>query len=155
MPTIIFKTRKQTLNTFEVPTPRSLFPLNIEKWFKKVSKSLLDLLSEFEEMGTGWSTEDLINLKINIIKTRPLDGASFVVLPDFIKRENAVTNIVSDGKDCFATAVMVGLYPARAGSSRRNQKSSYVQWKQELKLDEKNFPISYEQIPEFEKTNNI
>ncbi|KAJ8673576.1 hypothetical protein QAD02_019860 [Eretmocerus hayati] len=128
---------------------------NLEKWFKRMCDFLLDLLSEFEEMGSGWSLEEIISLKINIVKTRPLNGASFVALPDFIKRKNAVINIECDGKDCFATAVMVGLYPAPKGSSRQNQKSSYVHWKQELKLNEEDFPISYTQIPTFERTNNI
>ncbi|KAJ8672096.1 hypothetical protein QAD02_003355 [Eretmocerus hayati] len=111
--------------------------------------------SEFEEMGSGWPLEEIISLKINIIKTRPLNGASFVDLPDFIKRKNAVINIECDRNDCFATAVMVGLYPAQTGSSRQSQKSSYTHWKHELKLNEEDFPISYLHIPKFERTNNI
>ncbi|KAJ8666080.1 hypothetical protein QAD02_007742 [Eretmocerus hayati] len=150
-----FQDEKSEIKHFRNPYNEILISTNLEKWYKNVSDLLLDLLSEFEEMGSGWSLEEIISLKINIIKTRPLNAASFVDLPDFIKRKNAVINIECDRNDCFATAVMVGLYPAQTGSSRQSQKSSYTHWKHELKLNEEDFPISYPHIPKFERTNNI
>ncbi|KAJ8677677.1 hypothetical protein QAD02_013464 [Eretmocerus hayati] len=88
----------------------------------------------------------------------PLNGASYIELPEFIKKKHAVVNIECGGNQCFAHSVMAGLYPAKNGSSSQNKLHSYPHWKNKemgLKLREEDFPISYADIPQFEKDNDI
>ncbi|KAJ8671208.1 hypothetical protein QAD02_002467 [Eretmocerus hayati] len=128
--------------------------------FKRRARTAVvdDQLSEFKEVGSGWSLEEIISLKINIIKTRPLNGASYIKLPEFIKKKHAVVNIECGGNQCFAHSVMAGLYPAKNESSSQNKLHSYPHWKNKemgLKLREEDFPISYADIPQSEKDNDI
>ncbi|KAJ8666347.1 hypothetical protein QAD02_008009 [Eretmocerus hayati] len=96
--------------------------------------------------------------EINITKTRRLNGASYIELPEFFKKKHAVVNIECGGNQCFAHSVMVGLYPAKDGSSSQNKLHSYPHWKNRelgLKLREEDFPISYADIPQFGEDNDI
>ncbi|KAJ8671360.1 hypothetical protein QAD02_002619 [Eretmocerus hayati] len=77
---------------------------------------------------------------------------------EFIKKKHAVVNIECGGNQCFAHSVMARLYPAKNGSSSQNKLHSYPHWKNKemgLKLREEDFPISYADIPQFEKDNDI
>ncbi|KAJ8684508.1 hypothetical protein QAD02_020365 [Eretmocerus hayati] len=152
------KDEKREIKHFKTPYIELLISSDLQKWYEKNLKTIDDQLSEFEEVGSGWSLEEIISLKINIIKTRPLNGASYIELPEFIKKKHAVVNIECGGNQCFAHSVMAGLYPAKNGSSSQNKLHSYPHWKNKemgLKLREEDFPISYADIPQFEKDNDI
>ncbi|KAJ8671829.1 hypothetical protein QAD02_003088 [Eretmocerus hayati] len=91
-------------------------------------------------------------------QNRPLNGASYIELPEFIKKKHAVVNIECGGNQYFAHSVMAGLYPAKNGSSSQNKLHNYPHWKNKglgLKLREEDFPISYADVPQFERDNDI
>ncbi|KAJ8665044.1 hypothetical protein QAD02_006706 [Eretmocerus hayati] len=69
------KDEKREIKHFKTPYIELLISSDLQKWYEKNLKTIDDQLSEFEEVGSGWSLEEIISLKINIIKTRPLNGA--------------------------------------------------------------------------------
>ncbi|KAJ8666008.1 hypothetical protein QAD02_007670 [Eretmocerus hayati] len=152
------KDEKREIKYFKTPYIELLISSDLQKWYEKNLKTIDDQLSEFEEVGSGWSPEEIISLRINIIKTRPLNRASYIELPEFIKKKHAVVNIECGGNQCFAHSVMAGLYPAKNGSSSQNKLHSYPHWENKemgLKLRREDFSISYADIPQFEKDNDI
>ncbi|KAJ8685156.1 hypothetical protein QAD02_020949 [Eretmocerus hayati] len=80
------KDEKREIKHFRTPYIELLISSDLQKWYEKNLKTRDDQLSEFEEVGSGWSLGEIISLKINIIETRPLNEASYIELPEFIMR---------------------------------------------------------------------
>ena len=56
------------------------------------------------------------------------------------------------GNDCFAYSIIFALFPAKSNVS---SKSSYPPYEKHLKFGEIKMPISINDIPQFEKMNNL
>ncbi|XP_066585562.1 uncharacterized protein [Prorops nasuta] len=92
-------------------------------------------LEEFRERDSGWALSKIINIVIQMIKYHPMTASSYIKLPQWIENKHAVINAKNGGKDCFAWAIMTGLFPAKKNCLE--------------------FPISIKDIPKFEKLNKI
>ncbi|XP_050516328.1 uncharacterized protein LOC126891188 [Diabrotica virgifera virgifera] len=126
---------------------------NLDEWFKKkVVEPISRDLEEFQERDSGWALKSVVNLGVNINKFTPQLGSSYIELPPQIKRKQACINVKNDDEACFAWAVISALYPCRSNSDLM---SSYPHYSQVLKLKGIQWPMTFKQIPNFEKQNNI
>ncbi|KAJ8666737.1 hypothetical protein QAD02_008399 [Eretmocerus hayati] len=128
---------------------------------------------EFEGVGSGWSLEEIISLKVIIGKSDLLNGASYMKLPKFISDKKAVINIECSEleNDCFAVCIMAHLFPLKRGSPRQNKRNSYIAYEKsgvefggiiqvehlviggKLNIGAINFPVRLIDIPRFEALN--
>ncbi|KAJ8980853.1 hypothetical protein NQ317_008912 [Molorchus minor] len=114
------------------------------QWYQSnISDKIMNKLTEFQE---GQS-------EININKYEFSNGGtSFIELPQEIKLKRAVINVKNTDQFCFAYAVISCLYPVERNPQRI---SSYPDFHTVLNFTGINFPMTIEQIPKFEKLNNI
>ena len=43
----------------------------------------------------------IIQLDLNISKSNPIKGSSYIPLPDFLKNKKAIINMKNDDQECF------------------------------------------------------
>ncbi|XP_066595461.1 uncharacterized protein [Prorops nasuta] len=125
---------------------------NIINWYEIEMSNIKTQLEEFQERDSGWALSKIINIVIQIIKYHPMTASSYIKLPQWIQNKHAVINVKNRGKDCFAWAIMTGLFPAKKNC---NLLSSYPHYKNYLNFEGLEFPISIKDIPKFEKLNKI
>ncbi|KAJ8671048.1 hypothetical protein QAD02_002307 [Eretmocerus hayati] len=145
---------KRSLKHFRIPYQSFLRTTSVEQWFDQGIKIILERMHDFNEMESGWALEEIVDIKTNIVKTNPIRGSSFIPTPEFIRKKNAVVNIRCKRNDCFACSVVAALKPCIKRGSRQNERSSYPTWRHMLiNFGDIAFPVSLEDIPEFERLN--
>ncbi|XP_018576220.1 uncharacterized protein LOC108914811 [Anoplophora glabripennis] len=124
------------------------------QWYRdNISDKIMNKLTEFHEGQSGWALNRIESLEININKYEFSNGGtSYIELPQEIKLKRAVINIKNTDQFCFAYAVVSCLHPAQKNPDRI---SSYPDFHTVLNFTGINFPVTIEQIPKFEKLNNI
>ena len=97
---IIEKTKGESKIRFEQAKAyfHSETHINLEKTDVKVILSqmlreILVKLAEYQRKGSGWYFKEVISLDIHIVDYKPMKGTSFIPLPVFIKRKNAIINM--------------------------------------------------------------
>lgn len=139
------------LNTKNAPIFRDT---DLDVWFNTyIISPLLAELDDFQERDSGWALSNIINLSLNINKFNPLRAGSYIELPKQIASRGACVNVQNTDDACFAWAVTSALYPAPSEIAKRM--SSYPNPQDVLDLKGISFPMSFRQIPRFEKQNNI
>ena len=80
--------------------------INLEKTDVKVI--LYRMLGEIKEKlafylrnGSGWYFKEVISFEIHIVDYKPIKGSSYIPLPNFIIRTNAIINIKNEDDKCF------------------------------------------------------
>src|ERR1700712_2572007 len=125
----------------------------LEPWFDEhIMDPILCELEEFTISKSGWSLSKIINLGININKFTPELGSSYIELPPEIKKKEACINVQNDDSFCFAWAVVSALFPVNKHPQRV---SKYPHYTTVLKLKGIQFPMTLNQIPNFEIQNNV
>lgn len=141
---------RKYMNTKNMPIYKDT---DLTKWFlENVQNPILTDLEEFQEKNSGWTLSKIINLAVHINKFTPQLGSSYVELPKEIKLKHACINIRNQDNACFAWSVVSALHPVDFNS---NRPSSYPHYSNVLKLAGLQFPITFKQIPRFEKQNDI
>ncbi|XP_046753068.1 uncharacterized protein LOC124416188 [Diprion similis] len=133
-----------------------LQPTDIHGWFEEnVKQKVMAKVEDFQEKDSGWSLTEIINLTVNINKYVPLRGGVFTYtpLPKDIQNQKAVVNIRNSDSYCFLWSVTAALFPAT--NKNPNEVSSYPHFSSVLRYDGLNFPMSLDQIPKFEKLNDL
>jgi len=126
---------------------------NIDEWFlNNINDVILKDLQEFQEKQSGWTISAIVNLVVNINKFTPQLGSSYVELPHKIKIKKACINVENNDNACFAWALMSALYPAGKHPQRVTKYSHYSTV---FNLKGIQFPMTMNQIPRFEKQNNL
>ena len=132
-----------------------MFGINDSVQFLKnsISNDIITKLSEFSDMGSGWSLTEIIALHLKINKCSGFSaGACFRDLPDEIKRKKCCVNIHTNDVACFAWAVTSALEPAKHHTSRV---TSYRHYSTVLNLEGITFPFSLNQLSKFETQNDL
>ena len=66
--------------------------INLEKtdekvFLREIIEEILDGISDFQESGSGWYFKEVIRLEIHIVDYKPMKGASYIPLPEFIQKK--------------------------------------------------------------------
>ena len=102
--------------------------------------------------GSGWVFDRALKLYLNIAQYQPLRGRSYLDLPPYLKRKQAIINVKNKDSKCFQWAVLSALHPPQRDAQRV---SHYRPYERELDFDGIEFPVTIEKIPRFEARNNI
>ena len=54
-----------------------------------------------QEKGSSWNFKEVKKLEIHIVKNNPINGSSYIHLPDWIKNKKAIVNIKNKDEKCF------------------------------------------------------
>ena len=113
-------------------------------------QDLLNLISDFEALGSGWIIGGIIKLEINLATYSPISANGFYPLPTALKHNKGLINIEVNDKRCFLWCVIAHIHPARV---HRERLYHYRKYQKEINMSEMLYPISIKQIPKFERMN--
>ena len=85
--------------------------INLEKTEVKVilKEMIIEILGNliiYQKKGSGWYFKEVKRLEIHIVEYKPMRGGSYIPLPEFIKKKNAITNIKNEDDKCFLWSVL-------------------------------------------------
>ncbi|XP_071574650.1 uncharacterized protein [Temnothorax nylanderi] len=126
---------------------------DLREWYKRhVIEPTLASLEEFQERDSGWALSRILNLIVNVNKYNPLHAGCFVEIPREIKMKRAMIKVRSMDNACFAWSVTAALHPAQR---HVDLESSYPHYTSVLNLTDIEFPMTLDQIKNFENHNDI
>ena len=74
-------------------------------------KKITEQIETYEENGSGWYFKEVLNLEIHAAEFNPMNGSSYIPLPDSILNKKAIVNIENKDEKCFLWCVLRYLYP--------------------------------------------
>lgn len=109
-------------------------------------------MATFEENGSGWVYQGVSSLQVSVNEVHFSAGSSFIKLPNWIQRKNAVLNIVNfDDNNCFIYCILAHLCPTQ---SKFERFESYPRnFDDYMNLHNIQMPIKICDIGKFEKIN--
>jgi hypothetical protein len=125
---------------------------NLNGMYDESKETMIEEMHNYIYMGSGWRLDRVVKLVIHTTEYAPLNGNSYVELPEFIKAKKAVINIKNTDTQCFKWCVTRVLNPIKVHAERVD-KSLRMQ-AQQLRWDGIEFPVKLSDIDKFEKLNN-
>ena len=113
-------------------------------------EEVLEGMYTLQMCGSGWYFKELINLEIHIVEYKPMRGGTYIPLPDFMKKKNAIINIKNEDDKCFLWSVLRYLHPVQKNGERINY---FKKYENDLNFKEINFPVKVKDIQKFENKN--
>lgn len=111
---------------------------------------LEERLSVFVQAGSGRTLDENRALTLEMVDYQPIEGSSYLELPNDLLLTKAVINIKNDNQECFKWSVLAALHPV---SNDAQRVSNYQEYKNELNFDGIDFPVTIDQISKFGKQN--
>ena len=129
--------------------------INFEKSDVKVilSQMIMEIMENLDiylKNGSGWYFKKVIRFEIHTIGYKPIKGSSFISLPVFIKRKNAIINIKKEDNKCFLWCVLRYLHPTQCHEERVADLREY---ENDVNFERINFPVKVKDIQKFENQN--
>jgi len=105
-------------------------------------------IEAWSERGSGWVGDKILEAIINVVQYQPLNGGSYMPLPEKLKNKKAIINI-KNRDQCLRWAIRAALFPAPRGA-QVSRPSSY-QTNDGLNFEGIDFPTPVLQIDRFKK----
>ena len=96
---------------FQSKTYINLENTDVKVLLKDMIKEILNNITIYQKNGLGWYFKEVDRLEIHIVEYKPMNGESYIPLPEFIKKKNAIINIKNEDNKCFLWSVLSYLYP--------------------------------------------
>ena len=135
---------------FNSEKPINLESTDVKRLLALIIKNILNKLDEYQKNGSGWYFKEIVSLEIHTVEYNPMNGSSYISLPDWISKKGAIINIQNRDEKCFLWCILRYLYPRDKNDTRLTDLKKY-----ENSLNTKgiNFPMKLKDISKFEKLN--
>ncbi|XP_075229945.1 uncharacterized protein LOC142329342 [Lycorma delicatula] len=123
-----------------------------ESWIESVEK-IIETLTKFINNGSGWVMNKIIYIDLNIIRYRPLYGASstFIKTPKKLVKREAIVNVKNPHDEkCFLWSVLAYLHDQ---PGRNYRQSWYARFEHEINMNGISYPVKVKDIDRFEVLN--
>ena len=80
---------RQTKAYFQSDTHINLESTDVKEILVKMIKKILNSIKKFQRDSSDWYFKEVIQLEIHTVQYKPMNGASYIPLPDFIMRKKA------------------------------------------------------------------
>ena len=124
----------------------------IHRKIEECLRTILAFYDNFLQMGSGWFLEEILMVRLDIYKYNPLGGCCKVELPIELKFKKSLLNIKCNDNKCFLYCILAAL---NKRTINQNHKNSYLKYINSLNISSLSFPTMLNQIPKFEKHNNL
>ena len=121
-----------------------------EIYYTWVSK-ILETIDTFQNQGSGWTFNSITDLEIHMVKYEPLNGSSYIPLPEKLAKKKAITNIKNEDNECFKWAITRAINMVEKNAERIDKK--LIMKSNELNWDGISFPTALKEIDKFERNN--
>ena len=149
------KGESKTINENDNAYFHSRTHINLEKtdvqvFLKEMIMEILGNLTIYQKKGSGWYFNEVIRLEIHIVEYKPMKGGSYIPLPEFIQKKNAIINIKNEDDKCFLWSVLRYLHPKEIHGERLRDLKKY---ENDLNFKQINFPVKVKDVTKFENQN--
>ena len=135
---------------FNSGTHINLESTDVEKLIDKNVKKIIEDLEAYQKNGSGWYYKEVVQLEIHISEFNPMNGSSYIPLPDWISNKKAIVNIQNKDDKCFLWCVLRYLHPREDNDTRLTDLKKY---ENSLNTEGISFPMKLKHISKFEKLN--
>ena len=126
-----------------------------------VRRTVERLLAELRERhvnsiqnGSGFVLRAIVSADISIAKHTPLDGSSYLPLPDFLARKRCIVNIQNKDNRCFGYAILAASVRLHT-ANHAYRAAPYDKYFEQYGLDKVNYPVKIEDLEAIERQLNI
>ena len=120
----------------------------VQKAFTEIQKRI----EKWTREGSGWVVTRVLCLYVNIAKYQPLTGSSYMELPKYLKKKEAIINVRNQDNECLKWALLSARHPVKKNAQRVTK---YKDHENELDFTGIEFPTPLNQIPNVEHQNNL
>ena len=112
---------------------------------------ILAFFDAFIQLGSGWFLKKILLLRLAIYRCNPFGGCEYIKLPPCLKSKHSLLSFNCYDNKCFLYSVLAAFRKQR--NARRI--TSYTALISSLNLNGISFPTRLNEIPKFEKHNNV
>ena len=135
-----------------------LIPITHEKDVRPTVERLLAELHERQsnsiQQGSGFVLRGILSADLNVAKHTPLDGSSYIPLPDFLQRKQCIVNVKNKDNRCFGYALLAALHPVHY-HQHPDRASAYDGYFVQHGLDSISYPVKIEDLESVERQIKI
>ena len=118
-----------------------------------------EMVGEIEEeiqkvgdaVGSGWQFVEVEKLVLHTTRWEPLNGSSYIDLPEALKNKKAIINMKNQDEECFKWCVLRALYPKDKNAERVDKDLKSKQ--DTLNMKGIRYPVNFRDIDRFESQN--
>ena len=125
---------------------------NVNDLYQEMTDKILEGIAKYNKGGSNFIFKQILSLEIHTVQYEPLDGSSYIELPESLANKKAIVNPKNTDNKCFMWSVTRALHPAKDNSERIDTK--LIKASEELNWDGITFPVDLKQIDRFEKQND-
>lgn len=118
--------------------------------YNNVMERLTEAITEASLKGSGWTTGEVLEVKLQTSKYSPIKGSSYFPLCKELKNKTAIVNVQNKDNKCFMWSILAHLHQSSNHPERITQYKEYVT---ELNFKDISFPVQLEDIDKFEEQN--
>ena len=133
-------------------TEENLQGTDANKLFEKMKVKIYENFGKALQEKSKWSLDSVIHLKIHMVELNPLGIGSYIPLPEFIAKKNAIINMKNEDNECFKWSITRALNPKKDNPERITK--VLREQSEELNWTGISFPTSLKDISKFESRNN-
>ena len=116
-------------------------------------QQIFNKVAQWLSEGSGWLIKSVDSHFLNIVKYKPLNGSSYIQLPEPLNTKKGLINLKNKDNECFRWCHIRHLNPEKK-DPQRIKKSDRV-YISKLDYSEITFPVTIKQVNKIEKKNNI
>ncbi len=69
--------------------------------YDDASEKILESMAKYQKEGSGWRLKRVLELEIHVVEYNPLDGSSYIPLPEKLRGKMAIVNVKNEDNECF------------------------------------------------------
>ena len=129
----------------------NIISTNVKDLFVKIVHEIMEKVDIYQQNGSGWYLNEVTELEIHTAEYKPLNGSSYIPLPNWIMVKRAILNIRNKDNKCFLWCILRYLHPREKNDSRIKD---LLQYEDELNIPKGFvFPVNVKDINKFERVN--
>ena len=74
---------------------------DVKELLSKMIYEILNKIASDQKNGSGWFFKEVLNLEIHTVDNKPMKWSSYIPLPDFVAKKNAILNMRNKDQKCF------------------------------------------------------
>jgi len=135
-----------------------LNPSTFTAFFEQTVARLKNIISLFEQYGSGWKLSGIKGMGIRLTKFKLFNGKCWLPIPVYSK-SNKIVNVKNSDDKCFQWAIWAALH-APPTQKNVNRPSSYYSYLNNHSFDDNddddiNYPVTIDDIEKFKETNHV
>ena len=116
-------------------------------------QQILNKVAQWISEGSGWTIKSVDSHYLNIVKYKPMNGSSYIQLPEQLNNKKGLINLKNKDNKCFRWCHIRHLNPQEKDPQRI--KKSDKEYVNKLDYSDIEFPVTIKQVNKIEKKNNI